>query len=75
MIVRAKFKVRALELYAEPKGSGCVKLAPVTSGSEENKKFYSYTPSGEIVLMTVNPEAMKQFEPGAEYYVDFEKAE
>jgi hypothetical protein len=75
MTVRAKFKCRAVELYADPKGSGCVKLSPVISGSEENKKFYQYTPSGEIVLMTVNPDAMKEFDPGAEYYIDFTRAE
>lgn len=43
----------------------------VTSGSEENERFWQYTPGGEIILFIDNPEAEKQFETGKEYYVDF----
>jgi hypothetical protein len=41
----------------------------------ENTKFWQYTPSGEIKLGTVNEAAGRYFELGAEYYVDFTKAE
>lgn len=51
-----------------------VTLSPVTSGSEENKAFYKWTPGGSIQLETVNTEAAKQFEPGVEFYVDFTPA-
>ena len=47
---------------------------PVITGSEENKKFWRYTPSGKIELGTVNQEAVNQFELRKEYYVTFEEA-
>ena len=63
-MVRAKF-------YCFANEDGRIKLSPVVSGSEENKSFYKYTPSGTIDLQIVNDEATKQFEVGKEYYVDF----
>ena len=47
---------------------------PVVSGSEENKKFWRYTPSGKIELGTVNQDAVDQFELRKEYYVTFTEA-
>lgn len=52
-----------------------VVLQPVTGGSDENKQFWQYTPSGKIELLTVNADAAKQFEVGKEYYIDFTQAE
>lgn len=52
-----------------------VHLAPVYSGSEENKQFFAATPGGQIGLYTVNQSALDQFEQGKEYYVDFTKVE
>lgn len=49
-------------------------LTPVVSGSEENKSFSLYTPSGEIRLHITNPEALDFFEPAGEYFVEFKKA-
>lgn len=42
-------------------------FSAVYSGSEENKKFFAYTPSGSL-----NVGAFKDdlFEPGKEYYID-----
>jgi hypothetical protein len=74
MSVRAKFFCRAKEEFADPKGCGTVKLVPVTSGSEENKTFYKWTPSGEITLMTINEAAFAGFQLGKQYYVDFTEA-
>lgn len=54
-----------------PKDGGTVTLEPVIDGSEENKTFYKYTPSGKIVLGTVNPSAYAQFVEGREYLVHF----
>jgi hypothetical protein len=65
-MVRAKFTVVSVNSK-----SGEVILEPVYSGSEENKMFYEYTPAGKIVLVTVNEKALKEFEVGKEYYVDF----
>ena len=71
MTVRAKFKVTRL---TQDMSSHKVEMEPVASGSDENKSFFKYTPSGSIVLSTVNPEAAKQFAIGAEFYVDFTEA-
>ena len=50
-------------------------MVPVSGGSEENKRFWEASPSGELKLGTVNPEAWREFDLGGEYYVDFSKAE
>jgi len=76
--VRAKFKVQSVTMSAhwqQGKGIiGTVKLVPVTSGSEENKKFYETTPSGSIDVGTVNQQALDFFKIGHEFYVDFTAA-
>lgn len=73
MTVRAKFKVEAVTHRSGD--AFTVELWPVTSGSEENKQFYKWTPSGKIELVTINAAAAEQFEVGAEYYIDFTRAE
>ncbi len=77
-MVRAKFVVNVNkdngstdEAY---KGSE-IHLSAVYSGSPENEAFFKMTPGGNISLVTVNPEAAKQFIPGKEYYVDFTPVE
>jgi hypothetical protein len=72
MSVRAKFEVA--ERIEVKGGGGTVKLSPVTSGSEENKQFYLYTPGGSISLSTVNPKVMAELVPGKQFYVDFTEA-
>ncbi len=55
-----------------------LKFSPVFGNGDpnhENTKFWSASPSGEIKLGTVNPEAWSQFELGKSYYVDFTPAE
>ena len=79
MSVRAKFTCNSItrqQHWDKSKGEiQSIKLAPVTSGSEENKAFYEATPSGEISLNTLNQAAGNYFELGKEYYIDFVKAE
>ena len=70
--VRAKFYCVSVEDAVE--GSKNITLNAVTSGSEENKSFFKYTPTGQITFNCVNDEASALFEPGKEYYVGFEKA-
>lgn len=72
-MVRAKFRVDEITQHVN---GFVVKLHPVYSSDpeSENGKFYKYTPSGEIVLATINADAAKQFEVDAEYYVDFTPA-
>lgn len=71
MSVRAKFKVlRTIKTEAGTE----IMMEPVTSGSEENKLFFKYTPFGECNIGTINEEVAKQFSPGDEFYLDFIKA-
>ena len=72
-MVRAKFRVTSNEQLGNDNGAR-VTLAPVIEGSAENKEFYRWTPGGEIRLDTINDAAAAQFEPGAEFYVDFTPA-
>jgi len=43
--------------------------------SEENKQFFASTPSGQITLSILRPEAVTWFEKGKKYYVDFTSAQ
>lgn len=52
-----------------------VYLFPVSGGSEENRQFWNASPGGEIKLMTVNADAVRQFDLDGEFYVDFTPAE
>jgi hypothetical protein len=72
MSIKAKFVVQSIQDFGNFK---IVDMSPVMTGSEENKSFSTYTPSGKISLTITNPEAFNQFEPTKEYYITFEKAE
>jgi hypothetical protein len=71
MSVRAKFKVTRKDIQEHGE---TITLKPVVGGSPENEKFFKYTPSGEMLIGTINPDAASQFEVGKEYYIDFTKA-
>ena len=77
--VRAKFHVLSKEEVSsgnpEKPGVFNVTLDPVRDGSPENADFYAWTPSGKIVLQTLNPSAAEAFKPGKNMYVDFTPAE
>lgn len=66
--VRAKFRVQSITAIEE---GYTVHMEPVTTGSPENEEFFKYTPYGSIKMGTINSEAVKQFHPGQEVYVDF----
>lgn len=70
MAVRAKFFCQEV---AKTTYGGRVKLNPVTRG-EDNKKWASATPSGEITMTIRNELAVEFFDVGEEYYVDFTPA-
>ena len=82
MSVRAKFSVKSKTItssgYKDREGKlvaqTSVKLEPVHGGSEENKRFFSASPSGSIELGILNQFAADQFEIGKEYYIDFTEA-
>lgn len=73
-MVRAKFNCTEIIDNSEQNGSKIV-LYPVTYGSEENEQFFNLTPYGKIEIGTVNLNAVKEFEAGKDYYVDFTKVE
>ena len=55
-----------------------VRLSPVYGNGDpnhENTKFWQASPSGSIELGCANLEAVKQFELGKEYYIDFTPAQ
>jgi len=67
-MVRAKFHCHSVLDNGPGK---TIELAPVYSGSDENKQFFAATPGGSVHLYCVNPDAAAQFKPGTEFYVDF----
>lgn len=76
MTVRAKFFVCRVgqTVYGGGKPQTEIELQAVGGGSEENKQFFQYTPSGNIKLGVLNEAAAAQFSIGQEFYVDFTPA-
>lgn len=76
MSVRAKFKVwsKTENHFTTGDNTFQIILQPVISDSEENKKFWEFTPSGRLELMTVNKAAADQLEHNKEYYIDITPA-
>lgn len=78
MTIRAKFTVQSItreRTYRDHKETYAIKMRPVIGDSEENKRFFAATPGGAVELLVVNPEAGAAFELGADYYLDFTKAD
>ena len=75
--VRAKFLCieKGETGYSAGNKTSKLVLVPVTATCEENKQFFSYTPTGKLELGIVNPNAAARFEVGKEYYVDFTNPE
>ena len=72
MSVRAKMKVTSKTGNAEDGGS--VRLEAVCDGSDENKNWSKFTPSGHVEMWITNPPAYEAFEAGQEFYIDFTPA-
>ena len=77
--VRAKFKVESYETRLSGSGPDAVeirqvRLSVVYGDSEENKKYFKWTPSGQITMGMLNPDAWAAFELGREMYVEFTPA-
>ena len=78
-VMRAKFKLDSIErsLYGQEE-SRTIKMSPVYGGgeraSEENKRFWKYSPNGELRLCTVNVAAVDHLKLGAEYFLDITEA-
>lgn len=71
MTMRAKFKVTSVKKTDD----NCeIYLNAVVGGSEENDKFFKYTPAGSISLAIVNPDLIDNFSIDQEFYIDFNPA-
>lgn len=74
MTVRAKFVCTIIEDHSES-SSKQVSFMAVVSGSEENKSFSKYTPSGKLSMnISYGTQAADAFEVGQEYYLAIIKA-
>jgi hypothetical protein len=74
---RAKFKVMEVKVSEHPTDPArSHTLTPVTDGSEENKSFSKYTPSGQISLYVTNEALFPELDAaqGKEFFVDFTEA-
>lgn len=67
----AKFVVLSVVAF---EGGVNVTLQPVMSGSEENKSFSTYTPSGRLEMSITNPHALEFFKEGNEHLINFNNA-
>lgn len=50
-------------------------FSPVTTGSEENERFFQTTPAGKISVHVNPKKTPAKFELGVEYYIDFNECE
>lgn len=74
-MVKSKFKCVDITDFPQMEYKA-VFLRPVTDGSEENKSFSKYTPSGSISInISYETEASNYFDKDKEYYVNFEIAD
>lgn len=72
--VRSKFVCTGVKDSTESETKS-VSFSPVVNGSDENKSFSKYTPSGQIhLVISYETEASNAFEIGKEYFVDFTPA-
>lgn len=72
-MVRCKFRLNKKQELSTGTNGRLATLefyAVTASGSEDNKKFFEATPSGQLVFQTVVAEAADRFEVGKEYYLD-----
>lgn len=68
--MRAKFIVDSVTLFGSTPYIK-VEMTPVLIGSEENHKFFSSTPTGNLSLTIKNPVLKEFFQPNKEFYLDF----
>lgn len=71
--IKVKCKFKCTEIIHREHYSN-VKFEVVTNGSEENEKYFKYTPAGEISLDILKEEVANYFIPGEEYYLDISLA-
>lgn len=74
--VRAKFFVSDINVYSINPPQRKITFKPVysTDPNHENKQFWDATPQGDLNMTINNPAAAEFFEPGKEYYLDFQRS-
>ena len=75
MRVKAKFKVESVKKFTFGEE---IEMSAVYEGStvntEEDKRFASASPSGNLKFMVTNPDVLGVFGPGEAFYITFDKA-
>ncbi|PJK29976.1 hypothetical protein [Minwuia thermotolerans] len=72
MKIRARFTI---DEKIEKRDGWEIKASPVVGNSEENERFFRFTPYGALSLGLVNPETAAQLAVGQTYNVDFTPAD
>ncbi len=70
---KAKFYCTKNEVVNE--NEHAIGFSAVIDGSEENERFFSLTPSGQLELQVVNQKTAENFEVGQEYYLTISPVE
>jgi hypothetical protein len=73
MNVTALFVCQSKEHDSQTPDQGNIRLTAVKGGSEEAKKYFAYTPYGDLKLGILNTKAFEQFNPGETYLITIEK--
>ena len=73
MSVTAMFVCEGKTHDTQTPEQGNILLRAVTGGSEEAKRFFAFTPYGELRMGTLNSAAFEQFEPGKTYLLTIEE--
>lgn len=71
--IRAKMSVSTVTRNADQSGnisSENITLQAVYGGSEENKQWSKWTPSGTLTMTINNPDAFGKLLPGQFYFID-----
>lgn len=71
MVIKAKFRCDSVMKFVNGE---TVELHPVVSGSDENKEWSKYTPTGTVSMTITTEGAVNSFVPGKEYYLEFTEA-
>ncbi len=74
MTVRAKFQCTRVEQGAGVEGHNNSIVTMSAVSGNENKSWSKWTPFGQCTMTINNPEAVKQFEIGKYYFLDFTEA-
>jgi hypothetical protein len=81
MSIRAKFRVQTVTRHAYANVADIaaeeVTLRAVTSSDphDPNHTWSKATPAGQLTMTISNPDAIGKLELGADYYLDFTKAD